>query len=268
MKQYLKLIQYFLITATSFLSSSILVITPSQASSFALSEGALLFTNFSHIPSSTLTITDTNATSIFQGGNVTTQADAIAFLKVNPPAALTSSSGIAWGDNVGYLGIAESVAAIRGIFDIEENSIFAFNFASNLNLLTSIDKPNIENAKASGNISFALFDIENNNILDSFSLIGTLTTKGNNDFIEYEKIGNITLISLDTALNLGGNQEFATAYIDGYVERYFTNITSLALIEFQQSRVQVQTSVPEPSSILALLWSGGIVVFVMKHKKG
>ncbi len=252
MKQYLRFTQYFLLFTTTFLASSALLTKASLAATFAFSKGALEFTDFSHSPLNIYTDVDTDTISVGQGGSVQSEADAIASFTGTPPGALASSSSTAFGKNKNYSGQGTSEATLRGIFDIDQNTLFSFNFVADLALETLIDQPPAENARASGEISFALFNFGTNSILDSFSLKGNLTTLDDNDVITSTKTGNVIFINSFTDSNFGGQQESAIAYVDGSLQRYFTNKTRLALVEFQSNDVRV--TAPEPSTILASLF--------------
>ncbi|MFH7028996.1 MAG: PEP-CTERM sorting domain-containing protein [Heteroscytonema crispum UTEX LB 1556] len=265
MKKYQQSIKQFLLLVTPFLASSVLAISPSRAATFAGSEGTFELTNFSQSPSSVSAETFADTLGISKGGTVTALAQSEAFFLQVPPQGFNSSLSLAFGENGNYLAQAESEATLIGIFDIKADTDFSFNFAGNLELLTSIDNPPGEKARASGDISFALFDIENNSALDFFSLAGNLTSEDDNDFIAYQKSENVTLSNLVSDSSFGGNQEFAIASADGFVKRYFTNNTSLALIEVKRNQVRV--SAPEPSTVLALFFSCGVIGVALKRKR-
>lgn len=264
-QQYLPSLKKFLLIVSPVLASSVLLISPGQAATFALSEGELVFSNFSQSPMSTLTDTNTNAVVISDYGNVFTEAESMAFFGGTPTQALNFSSSVAGGDNTAYLGMAESEATIRGVFDIDKDSVFSFDFATNLNLATSVDRPERESASAGGELFFALFDVEENTILDSFSLAGDLTKQGNNNFIGYQKEGNVILTHSNTDYDFVGNQKLAMADVDGYVKRYFTHPTTLALVQVKSNEVMVST--PEPSIIVGLIVSSGIIGVVLRRNK-
>ncbi len=266
MKHYLQLTKQFLLVITPLLASSMLVTLPSRAATFASSEGKFQFTGFSQTPLRVVTSSDTSTSTIGESGSVIALAQAEAFFTQKFPAqAFNYSWSVARGENNAYLGEAESEASLLGVFNVKANSNFSFNFAGNLDLSTSIDNPSYENARASGEISFALFDTANDDILEFFSLSGNLITKGDGDFITYEKSDNVTLKNnLAPAPSLGERQEFATASVQGFVKRTFASQTNLALIEVKKNKVMVKT--PEPSTSLAFLLSCGVVGLVFKRK--
>ncbi|MEJ1937879.1 hypothetical protein WDZ92_47410, partial [Nostoc sp. NIES-2111] len=163
MQRYLGLTHHFLLLTTSWLASSVLLTSPSQAATIALSQGSLLFTNFSQSPTSTFTNADTNATSIFNGGDVATKADAIAYLGVTPPVGYSFTSNQVFGENKDSTGLGSSKATIQGIFEVDKN--FSFNFSGDLNLATLTNNPRQESASVNGNLGFALINLANNKIL-------------------------------------------------------------------------------------------------------
>lgn len=258
MKQVLKFSQRCLLLTTSLLASSILFNAPSRAATFAFSEGVLELNNFSQSPSSKFTNTDTNTISTSQGGTVAATADAIAFLKTTPPLALNSTSSLATGKNGDYKGIAESEAIVTGIFDLPENTWFSFNFTGELNT-------QVKNASAFNNISFALVDIANQDVLDFFHIAGNLTTKDSQDFLHHQKSNNVTLNNLSTYSDFTGEQKSAKAYFNGSTKLYFTNRTSLALVAVNRSQARV--SVPESSNCIGLIFSCGVVAIFLKRKR-
>ncbi|MEI2578194.1 hypothetical protein [Scytonema sp. PRP1] len=266
MKQYQAFTKSFLLLLTPCIASSMLAASPSQAATLARSEGVLEFTRFSQNPSTTGTATNTNTVTIANNGMVNAFANAEATFIVAPPTASNSSLSLAFGEGRDYLGLAESEVTVIGNFDVDANTPFSFDFKSNLNLETSIDNPQAENARAAGDISLALLDTTTNSTIDFFSLAGNLTTPGDDDFIAYQKSDNISLGNPVTTSNFGGNQESATASIQGSLQRYFANNTNLTLIEVKRNQARV-TSVPEPSTCLALLFSCGVIAVASKGRR-
>lgn len=265
MKQYQEFTKRLLLLVTPVIASCVLASSPSKAATFAFSQGKANFTNFSQSPRGVGTNTDTNTLTIAKDGMVTALADANATFVVARPSASNSSLSIALGKGRDYLGLAESEATVIGFFDVGANTNFSFNFNANLNLQTKIDNPPAENARAAGDISFALLDTNNNSILDFFSVVGNLTTEGDDDFIAVQKSDNVTLKNQDINFNFGGKQEFAIASFDGSLQRYFGNQTNFALIEVKQNRATVKA--PEPSTNLALILCGGVIGVVLSRRK-
>ncbi len=255
----------FLLLLTSAIASSMLAASPSQAATFASSRGLFNFTNFSQSPFSVVTDTDTKTLAIAKSGMVNALANAQAFFLTTPPLASNSSLSQTFGENKDYLGIANSQATVIGNFDVDAGTNFSFDFLANLRLLSSIDNPPAENARASGDISFFLADINNQNILDFFSLVGNVVTEGDNDFIAYQNSENITLNNSNIISDFGGKQEFAQASIQGSFNRFFSNPTKIAIIEVTRNRVRV--AVPEPSTNIALFLSAIVITATFKRKQ-
>ncbi|MBD2776829.1 PEP-CTERM sorting domain-containing protein [Iningainema tapete] len=285
MKQYVGFVK-FLLSVTSLVATAIA--TPSQAATLAISQGELDFTNFSESFAAIERLNQGNTFAFTNGGFVTVQnIDAQTNFITEPPAASTSALSLAFGESKDYFGYSETEAKIIGNFDVEAGRSFYFNFIAALNLETSIDESPAENAGATGDISFLLFnttDIQEQNSdfisillanktnnfaknpLDFFSLTGNLDTLGNKDFITYQKSANVTLFSEDSQVNFGDNQEFATAFISGSLQRYFANQANLTLVALRKSQVRV--TAPEPSMSLALLFMGGLFVGVRRRETG
>ncbi|WP_414549679.1 hypothetical protein [Anabaena sp. CCY 0017] len=266
-KQYLQLPKNLLLLFTPLLASAFLATAPSLAATLAISNSQLDFTNFSQSPTDIFVNTEVDGMVLNKGGNVFVESDPKAFFGTTPLEASSITSSLGWGENQSYLGFAESEATIKGLFNIKKNSSFSFNFGSNLTLFTSVDNFEIESAKASGKIFFALFDIINNILLTSFSLTGDLTTKANNDLIKYEAIGHVTLRE-NSFVNsvLGAKEELSIASFNGSIEHFFTYETTLTLIGFNQSQVQVKATVDEPSSRFALILSCALISVALKRK--
>ncbi|NMG19769.1 hypothetical protein [Brasilonema bromeliae] len=266
MKQRLRFVRR-VVFVTPFIASSALGIAPSQAATFAYSEGNFNFTNINQTPLGIGTEANANTLAIGKGGMVNTLAEATATFVTGPtpPEASNFSLSKALGENKGYLGQAESEATVIGNFVVDVNTPFSFDFTTNLTLETSIDNPPAENARAAGDISFALIDTTNNTVLDFFDLTGNVETLGDNDFIAFQKSDNVTLSNPVTTSNFGGNKESATASIQGSLQRSFANETNVALVEVKRNRTRVIA--PEPSTSLALLSFCSIVGLVGKAKR-
>ncbi|MGB3755537.1 MAG: PEP-CTERM sorting domain-containing protein [Rivularia sp. (in: cyanobacteria)] len=266
MNKHLRLIQSFFLVTAPILASSILGISPAKAATLAFSNSEVEFTNFSQTPSNVATFTGAETLAIGNGGSVVAIAEAEAFFLQVPPFATNSNLSLAFGENQNYLGFADSQSQIIGNFNIQAGTNFSFDFTANLNLLTSIDNPPAENARASGDISFLLFDIENNTVLDFLSLTGNLVTEGDNDFIAFQKSDNVNLNQEDANRDFGGKEESLIAFVEGSVERYFVDDTNLALVESERNRAIVQ-AVPESSISFALLVSGSVIAVVLKRRR-
>jgi len=265
MKQHLGFAKRLLLLVTPLFAGSVLADSPSQAATFASSVGELEFQDFSQSPVSTYTETDTdtNTVAIAKNSIVQAQAGATAFFITTPPEAFDLSVSEALGKGREYLGQAESEAILLSDFVVDAGQQFSFDFAAQLNLKTSIDHPLAENARASGDISFILLDTDNQRVLDFFSLVGDLNTEGDGDFLAIQKSDYITTLStLSQDSYFGGQQEFATASVEGSLQGAFENKTNLALVEVQNNRARVVA--PEPSNTLALLLCSGVIGIALK----
>ncbi len=266
-KPYLQGVKRILQIATAAIASSVLAASPSRAATFAMSQGESFYINFSQSPFLTDSVADTETLAIAKGGSVDAFADAEAVFVVESPFASSLSSSTALGETKDYLGLAESATVVRGVFDVEANTSFHFDFIANVNLETLIDNPPGENARASGDISFALVDTAQKRVLDVFSLLGNLNTLGDDDFIAIDKSENVTFIAPESEYNysFGGNHEFVTASVKGSLNRKVTQDTVLALVEIRRNQARVLA--PEPSSILALLAPSAVISLVLTSRR-
>ena len=287
MKHYQILRARFLLLVTPLIATSTFLPSPSQAATFASSQGELNFTNFSE-PFSIIGIQNQAETFSFaNGGSVNAQnINAVTNSTDEPPSASTSALSQASGDSKDYLGTAKTQAKIVGNFDVEPGQLFSFDFSSALDLQTAIDAPPVENAKASGNISFELFDTTDipepsledfvsgllsnttnsiqKNPLDFFSLTGNLNTLGNDNFITNQKSQNVTLTE-DKEFSFGGNEEFATDFVKGSLQRSFDRKANLTLVALRSTEARV--TAPEPSTNLALVLFFGLLAVATKGKR-
>lgn len=256
---------------TSLLVGSTVLSTPSRAATFASSTAEFSFSDFSQSPFETVTSTDTDSVARAIDGVVEADSDANASFKVvRSPFARNSFFNEASGEGVDYEGFAESEASILGSFSVAANSTFSFDFSGFLKLLTEIDNIATESANAFGGIAFGLFDVTNPDVspleLDFFELFGNLNTPGDGDFLEFNTSEFVALGPLNRSTNFGGNEEAAIASITGSYRRYFERDTVITLFEIKQGAATVnsqpeQVSVPEPSSIVALMAVVGSSIF-------
>ncbi|KYC37665.1 hypothetical protein WA1_40095 [Scytonema hofmannii PCC 7110] len=265
-KPYLLNIKRFLLLATSAIASSLLTALPSEAATFATSQSESLYLNFSHTPFSSETKAETETLALSKEGAVLAFADAEAAFVVEPPFASSSSLSTALGETVNYLGLAESTTTVRGFFDVKANTTFSFDFAADLYLETEIESPPGENARASGDVLFTLVDTTQKRVLDFFSIMGNLNSFGKSDFIAVDYSENVAYMDLEThyRAKLQGKKKTASAFITGFLERYITQDSVLAVVEIKRNQARVKA--PEPSTILALLASGVVIIFVLKGR--
>ncbi|MBD2773643.1 hypothetical protein [Iningainema tapete] len=267
MKQYLANIKHALQIATPIVTGSVLVASPSQAATFAFSQGDFEFSNFSQSPLEVETETDVDAVAIDTGKNnmVQAQGSAQASFVISPPEAINFSISEALGEGRNYIGEANSEARVIGKFFADAGTPFSFDFAANLNLQTSIDDRRDEIATGAGDVSFLLLDTNKMSVLDFFSLFGNLTTPDDADFVALETSDNITISNLLRDANFEGNQEFATVSVAGSLKRTFAERTDFTLVEVKRNQARV-VSTPEPSTHLALLLYCGSAIGVVAYK--
>lgn len=274
----------FFLLVTPLIATSSLVTSPSQAATLASSQGEFYLKNFSLDPDVTATVNNAN---ISLNGDVSATNNAIIDFLLEPPEVINKSLSQAFGENKNYLGLANAEGKVLGNFFVDAGDSFSVDFTAFLDLETSIDEP-AENAKASANISFLLFDttdIANQNLLDEFftqflsdttsnikktpldffSLTANVNSFNDKDFITSQKSENFTLSNQDTQFNFGGNAEFATALFEGSLKRSFATPTNLTFIQVRRSQVKV--SVPEPSTSLSLLFLSALVAVATKAKR-
>ena len=274
MKQYLGFAKRFSLLFTPLVATSVLFSLPSQAATFAFSDGDLSFTNFSGV-----LFTEFDSDNNAETEGITFGKDDFVELENNPVVdtknfpqeVFTDVVSSVSGKGRNYTGFVKTDSEIIGNFDISAGQTFAFNFSSFLNLGTEIDAPPAENAQANGDIAFSLFDTSDipeqalpsfiANLLDNpssinrnpfsfFSIVGNVSTVGD-DFILSQNSQDINLSNNFKDVISGGNQEFANASFVGSFQRYFGNPANVTLIATRRSQARV--TAPEPSTSLALL---------------
>jgi hypothetical protein len=265
MKKYLQLANHILLMTAPAIASSMFAVSPTHAATFALSEGQVVFRNFSQSPFETDSRAEANTFTIANSGSATADADAEANFRIEPPDAFNFSLSRVLGEGRDYSATAESQTLVVGLFEIEANTLFSFDFIADLSLETSIDNAPAENASAIGDISFALIDNTNGNFLEFISLVANINTLGDDDFIDTQTSENITLIDLNRESNFGGNKESIQLSAIGSLQRTFIEKTSLTLVGVKRNQARVKA--PEPSSILALVVSGSVIGIVLKDRR-
>ncbi len=287
MKHYLVFAKRFLLLVTPLIATSTFLASPSLAATFSSSQGTLDFTNLSESFSTTESQNMGNVSAVANGGIVNAKnIKAVANVIPDPLKVSTSATSLAFGESKDYFGTAETAAKIIGNFDVDPGKLFSFNFTSALDLETAIDNPPTENAKASGKLSFLLLDTTDipeqslpnflsgflsdttdsipKNPLDFFSLTGNLNTLSNDNFITSQKSQNLRLTE-DKEFSFGGNEEFATDFVTGSLQRSFDHKANLTLVAFRSTQARV--AAPEPSTSLALVLFSGLLVVATKGKR-
>jgi len=251
-----QLTQPFIYCLTSLVSGWAIAVSPVHAATLASSEAQVKITNYSHQPLDILPFTLTNTFTNATQGQVTANADAHAEF-IQPENSLPNSFNSSWsrtsGQGKDYLGVAESTAGIILYnFEVGANEDFSFDFNTLLNLKTAIDDPTFEQASATGNILYQLYEHENGNILDFFTVSGHLNTLGFGEGIDIQNSQNFQWgfkEPLDT--KFGGQSEVVNASLVGHYSQHFDNLTYLTLVEVKSNQASVKA--PEPSPAFALI---------------
>jgi hypothetical protein len=269
--------QRLLVLLAPLAAVSSIAANSASAATSALSEAKVELFDFSHNPMDVLAAIDSNTYISATDGQATALATPIAKFVNKPksPRATNSSLSQAAGTGTAYRGIAESFAGVIGYnFEIEEKKAFSFKFNALLNLATFTDTPEKEAARASGNITFQLFDTSDEEnlpvLLDEFSIFGILNTVGEPDVLDVIKNEHVTFNPKKTSSTslFGGNKESATAKTQGIFSRFFGRATKLTLLETKRNQAIVET-IPEPMSAVALLFTAAsmMVSGAVKRKK-
>lgn len=135
--------------------------SPGLTATLASSKATVELNNFSRAPLNVLTLTDFSTAADATDNRVVATADTFAAFITDsiPPSASNLSFSTVSGDGNNYSGRAESVAAVIGYnFSVGANESFSFNFKASLDLVTSIEDPQFEEASAAGSLSFQLYD--------------------------------------------------------------------------------------------------------------
>lgn len=287
MKQYLRFAKRFPLLFTPLVATSVLFTSPSQASTFAFSDGELNLTDFKGILSTEFNSDNNGETKgITLGKNDFVNLQNIPTTETSnaPPKAFTDIISSVSGEGRNYTGFVTSDSEIVGNFEIGAGKTFSFNFSSFLNLGTQIDTSPVENAQANGDIAFYLYDTSdiaketlpnfisglldnpnsiNKNPLSFFSVAGNINTVGK-DFLSYQNSSDITLSETYKEVDFEGNEEKALAEFKGYFQRYFEKQANITLIATRRSQAKV--TAPEPSTSLALVLFFGLLAIANKGR--
>ncbi|MEG5034042.1 PEP-CTERM sorting domain-containing protein [Microcoleus sp. AT3-D2] len=257
--------------ATPLVTSLSVGVAPSRAATIAGSAAAVTIDNFSHRPNETGTFTNTNTQTIANSGSVISEAtaDAVFISNCQELLAANLSQSEVIGNGSNYSGLAQSQAAVSGDFFIDAEETFSFTFQTFLALLTSVDNPQSERARANGRISFFVINTVTNILLDSFQFaIGLDSSSG---FYANAFVSNSFK---PTQINFNFlAQESAAAsllYTSGVYSRTFNSATNLRLVEVKNNIAKTEAeaeAVPEPSTVLGTAIFLGLFVRQRKHKK-
>jgi hypothetical protein len=203
--------QDIFLLASPLFASFLFNLSPSLAATFSFSEAGVFTDNFSNLPQSILTYTNTSTLAIATNSSVTAEAIASAVfysnLGISQDYSLSNTSGL--GSN--YFGLAQSYSELGGFnFSIQPKESFSFDFSAFLNLQTTVDSNQTEQAIASGNISFILFDSTNQDswsVLDYFQIFGDLSSSEHTSQITFNKSSDAFIYSESTLSNLSGDNK-------------------------------------------------------------
>ncbi|MBW4496669.1 MAG: hypothetical protein KME26_27040 [Oscillatoria princeps RMCB-10] len=249
MKPYQGIAKRLVLFIAPIVAAPALSQAPAMAATLAFSEAAFQFDNFSHSAYSLGTTTNANTLALVTGPASSTIATAAAMAYFVPESAGNISLSAASGQGSNYVGLAQSMAQVVGNFLVGPGESFGFNFNASLALGSAVDNPK-EMASAAGRTAFFLFgstDGEPASLLDYFSVLGQVTTPGNN-FLDWQSSDNINYTS-DTSLNYTDTESLALAAFEGWYQRSFDSQIQLTLVEYKQNEAHVKA--PEPSFRLA-----------------
>ena len=280
------------LVATSMLASS-----PALAATFAGSFGDLIFTNFNRENAAFEAINDANASAETNADD--SIADFRNFSRTNAEPTPLEISNIAeslvFGEGSSYNASAETMPRFFANFDVSRNDTLSFDFTTILDLEASVDKPGVETASAAGDIAFYLLDttgistenrfdflnttqldplkIDQNNILEFFTLAANIDALGKKNFFNNTKSQNINLTSdfsnysVEEINDLGRSQAISTSLFEGSVERFFEEDRNITLLAFKNTKSNVK--VPESgTSLWSVLFTFLISLGVKLRSKG
>ncbi|NMG08015.1 hypothetical protein DP117_14395 [Brasilonema sp. UFV-L1] len=287
MNKYLGFGKRFSVLCTPLVATSVLFTSPSQAATFAFSDGELSLTNFSGILSTEFSSNnnaETEGITLGKDDFVDLQNNPVVETSSSPPKASTDVFSSVSGEGRNYTGLVKSHSGIVGNFNIGAGQTFSFDFSSFLSLGTEIETSPVENAQANGDIAFYLFDTSdiseqalpnfltglledsssiNNNSLSFFSLTGSVSTVGD-DFLLTQNSSDITVTDTYTKVDFEGNEESALTELTGSFQRYFEKNTNVTLIATRRSQARV--TAPEPATGFALLLFSALLAMANKDR--
>ncbi len=298
-KLYSKFGQKLILQVSPILATSLLASSPTLAATFAGSFGDLTFTNFNRENAAFEAINDANASA--ETNSDDSVADFKNFSRTNaeptPLDIFNIAESLVFGEGSSYKASAETMPRFFANFDVSGNDTLSFDFTTILDLEASVDKPGVETASAAGDIAFYLLDttgisidnrfdllnstqldplqIDQNNILEFFTLAANIDALGKKNFFNNTKSQNINLTSdysnysVEEINNLGRSQAISTSLFEGSVERFFEKDKNITLLAFKNTKSNVK--VPESgTSLWSVLFAGLIslgVKIINKAKK-
>ncbi|WP_088242278.1 hypothetical protein [Calothrix rhizosoleniae] len=281
---------------TPIVATSVLAASPSQAATFSFAQAELTITGLTAESDFIDSLNEAEIDAISKNEDAPVEvinSPAVVNITNTPPEPIeidTFATSEAFGENKDYLGTGNTNAKIVGNFDVAQGEEFAFNFEAFVDLETRIDDSSIESAQAEGEIGFWLFDTTglsdkeleelsdnlltadtNNSFIDQaleyFTLVGNLNTLGDGDTLTSKKSDKILVTFEDQVVDFDkeAENEFATAVVEGSLQRTFNKKSNLTL--FATRRTLVKVAAPEPSTDLALLISGTLAAIAATYKR-
>lgn len=238
MKLNENLAQRLLLCVVPLVTGSVFTASPGLAATLANSEARMNFSNFSHNPFSVETKKYKNTQVSGNSGQVTVEANAEATFNPNPAAANAFSVSTVQGDGFDYSGKADSSANLSGYsFIVGAGETFSFDFSGFLGLKTSVDHA-LETADAVGTVAFQVYDTTDANapvLLDFLTLVGSLNSLDNSDYLDLYKSASVTLNPTETTYqtSFGTQKEVAQSSFQGKFSRMFNRATSLFIGEYK-----------------------------------
>ena len=282
-----KIAPHILVIAGSTLLSS-----PAIAATFSRVNSSVNIFNFSQAVSSTNALADANVSVTTldnsvsdsstdessnieaDGGVAIAQSELdVLFLSTSQSLAVNSVDNIVIGQGFNYEGLADTETTVIGnvFLDVLPGSSvdFSFDFIVDSELQTFIDIPVVESATARMDTSFLLLD-ENQNIIDSFSLLSSINTVGEDNSPSIQNSDAFTVNLFDVIVDDTGLQQQAELiefFISGSYTRTFTSPINLTLVQVLENEAAVvalappppNTKIPEPSSTLTMLLLGSFL---------
>lgn len=191
--------------------------------------------------SSAFNYTWADAQTWLAGGLASAIANSQALSLENPGFNLLATDTQVVGIDGGYLGLANSNAAILGTYQIRGNQPFSFEFAASLNLTSKeISNSRAEYSQGSLSTGFYVVDITNVfdiKVVDFFSLDSELISSAKKGDAKWESSKRVSLQSTAKNRNVGGNDaaDFVQADVFGRYSRSFAPGTQLAIIKVEKN---------------------------------
>ncbi|MDY6939187.1 MAG: hypothetical protein SWY16_16145 [Cyanobacteriota bacterium] len=254
--------------------------TPTLAATFASSDSAVNLFNFSQAPASGSFSLDADAQafnlgvldpgSTFDGGDSVSssagsgsifagaEANATLLFNEDPAEAFNNTSNFIEGNGREYSVFTNSSAQVIGNFFLETPSLFSFDFEISSILDIAIDDLATEKARASSDISFAIFGGTSQSdltLLDAFSISALLNTRQPDQNTTIQASSNNFNFSQQSGSSFGSSQmeESIAFFVEGSYERSFNAPTYLTVVEVKNGNAAVEVPEPFESSILLSL---------------